>query len=118
MSTLLTSQAPSPNAVDRSTEQRAEARSNCPRLARVSLHKGPKSLARLSIVQNISASGIGLFLTQSMHPETLLDIELRSRSVVRRVAKVVHSTRQEGGWLVGCTLDKPLSGSELQEMRA
>jgi hypothetical protein len=116
MSTLLTLHAAPAEAIDLLAHQRTELRHHCPRLARVSPPKGPKSLSRLSIVRNISANGIGLFLTYALQPGTLVDVELRSRSIVTRVAQVVHSTKQDGGWLVGCTLDNPLSGPELQEL--
>jgi len=118
MSTLLTQQAPSFKTADLQTEQRTEARYHCPRLARVSLQKGPNSVSRLSIVRNISANGIGLLLTHALEPGTSIKVEVRSRSIVTRVAQVVHSTKQEGGWLVGCTLDNPLSDPELQQLRA
>jgi hypothetical protein len=118
MPTLLTQQAPSSELIDLQTDQRGEPRYHCPRLARVSLQKGPKSLARLSIVWNISAHGIGLLLTHPLEPGTSIKVEVRSRSIVTRVAQVVHSTKQEGGWLVGCTLDNPLSEPELQQVRS
>jgi hypothetical protein len=66
----------------------------------------------------ISTKGIGLFLTHPLVPGTLVDVELRTRCTVKRVAQVVHSTKQEGGWLVGCTLDNPLSASELEALRS
>jgi hypothetical protein len=118
MSTLLSQHPPSAARPDRSNEQRTEARYHCPRLARVSLQKAPKSRARLSIVHNISASGIGLLLTYPLDRGTLIDVELRGRLVVTRVAQVVHSTKHEGGWLIGCTLDNPLSEPELQQLRS
>jgi hypothetical protein len=68
----------------------------------------------LAIVKNISAHGIRLFLTQALEPGTLVDVELRCRYIVQRVATVVHFAKQEGGWLIGCMLDNPLSEHELQ----
>jgi hypothetical protein len=78
----------------------------------------PRSLARLSIVHNISTNGIGLLLTQSPATGTLLNVELPGRAIINRVAKVVHSSRTQGGWLVGCTLDSPLSELEIDALRA
>jgi hypothetical protein len=118
MSTLLSQRPVSAEASDPSIQQRSEPRYHCPRLARVSPQKGPKNLSRLSIVRNISANGIGLLLTRPVEPGTLLDVELRSRSIVTRVAQVVHSSKQEDGWLVGCTLTNPLSDPELQQLRS
>lgn len=118
MSTVFTQHAPSAETSDLHIEQRVEPRYHCPRLARVSPRKGPKTFSRLSLVRNISANGMGLFLTQALEPGTLVDVELRSRLIVTRVAQVVHCSKDEGGWLVGCTLDNPLSGPELQALRA
>ena len=91
---------------------------HCPRLARVRPQNWPKGLARLSIVRNVSTNGIGLFLTRTLEPGTFVDVELRSRFIVNRVAQVVHATKEEGGWLIGCTLDNPLSASELEALRS
>jgi len=55
-----------------------------------------------------------LLLTSSCTPGTLLEIEVHGRSVVKRVARVVHSTKKDGGWLVGCTLNNSLSDAELE----
>ena len=118
MSTLLMQQVPSAAANDLGCDQRTETRYSCPRLARVRPRTTRAVTDRLSIVRNISANGIGLFLTHALDPGTLIDVELRSRCIVRRVAKVVHSTKQEGGWLIGCTLDNPLSNQELQSVRS
>ena len=96
----------------------SESRCHCPRLARVRPQHWPKGLARLSIVRNVSTNGIGLFLTRTLEPGTFVDVELRSRFIVNRVAQVVHATKEEGGWLIGCTLDNPLSASELEALRS
>jgi hypothetical protein len=87
-------------------------------LARVYVDKTPRSLARLSIIHDVSAKGIGLLLTQSPAPGTLLNVELPGRNIIKRVAQVVHATRAEGGWLTGCTLDSPLTETELEELRS
>jgi len=115
MSTLLRQPA-APAAFKLSRfEQRGEPRHRCPKLARFSPVDSPRSLARLSMIRDISANGIGLLLTIPMSPGTLLNLELSGRAIVSRVACVVHTTRTEGGWIVGCTLDDPLSDGELQE---
>jgi hypothetical protein len=118
MSALLPRHAPSAETNELPSGWRIEPRHQCPRLARVRPLKEPKALARLSIVRNVSTTGIGLFLTHTLEPGALLDVELRSRLIVNRVAQVVHSVKQEGGWLIGCTLDSPLSASELEALRS
>ena len=114
MSTLLTQQVRSAKGNYPWTERRTDTRYHCPRLARVRPPTAPENSGRLSLVRDVSKSGIGLFLTSAVEPGTVLHIELRSRSVVKRVARVVHTSKQEGGWLMGCTLDNPLSDAELQ----
>jgi hypothetical protein len=99
-------------------EQRRDSRYKCPRLARVFPIDTPKSLARLSIVRDISANGIGLILTISMSPGTLINVEMCGRVMLNRVAQVVHSTRTEDGWIVACKLDNPLSDQEVQGFRS
>ena len=116
MSTLLR-QHPAPAASKLSRlEQRGESRYKCPKLARVFPIDSPKSLARLSLVRDISANGIGLLLTRAMSPGTLMNVELCGRAIINRVARVVHSTRAAEGWIIGCTLDNPLCDQELQEL--
>jgi hypothetical protein len=44
-----------------------------------------------------------------------MNVELCGRAIINRVARVVHSTRSEEGWIIGCTLDNPLCDQELQE---
>jgi hypothetical protein len=69
-------------------------------------------------VRNATTNGIGLFLIHTLEPGTLLDVELRSRFIVNRMAQVVHSIKQECGGLIGFTLDNPLSASELEAVRS
>ena len=65
----------------------------------------------MSIVRNVSTNGMGQFLSRALESRTLVDVELRSRFIVNRVARVVHATKQERGWLIACTLNQPLSAS-------
>jgi hypothetical protein len=74
----------------------------------------PGAPSRLAILQNVSAQGIGLLLTESVPPDTVLEIEMPGRSLVKRFARVVHSTKQADGWLVGCSLNSSLSDGELE----
>jgi hypothetical protein len=97
-------------------EKRSEPRYSCPKLVRVRPVSVPEVPFRLSLVQNVSASGIGLALSFPLTPGTLLEVEMRNRSVVCRYARVVHCTKQEGGWLIGCALNQSLSDAELERM--
>ena len=116
MSKLLLQRASSAETYDPGIEQRTEPRYHCPRLARIRPRTGQGVTERLSIVRNISVHGIGLFFTQALEPGTLVDVELRSRYIVQRVATVVHCTKQEGGWLIKCMLDNPLGEHELHSV--
>ena len=44
-----------------------------------------------------------------------MNVELCGRAIINRVARVVHSTRAEEGWIIDCTLDNPLCDQELRE---
>jgi hypothetical protein len=68
------------------------------------------------MVQNISTQGIGLLLTEPVPADTVLEIELHGPTIVKRFARVVHSTKQADGWLVGCTLNSSLSDGELERL--
>jgi hypothetical protein len=97
-------------------EKRAEPRYKCPKLLRMRPVTVPESSFRLSLVQNVSASGIGLLLTYGLSPGTLIEIEMPGRTATKRFARVMHATKQEGGWLIGCALNHSLSNGELERM--
>jgi hypothetical protein len=68
---------------------------------------------------NISTSGIGLILTRSFQPGTLLKIELQGSSTGPTcvLASVVHVTpRSQGEWLVGCAFLREMAEDELQSL--
>jgi hypothetical protein len=85
-------------------------------MVRVRRATPPGSPARLAIVHNVSTQGIGLILPEPVRPETVLEIEMHGQSIVKRFARVVDSTRQADGWLVGCTLNNSLSDGELDRL--
>ena len=97
-------------------EKRTEPRRLCRRLVRIRRAMPPGAASRLAIVQNVSTHGIGLLLTEPFPAETLLEIEMPGPSIVKRFARVVHSTKQADGWLVGCSLNSSLSDGELERL--
>jgi hypothetical protein len=103
-------------ALEPRTELRAASRSRCGKLVRVRQVTVPPSAFRLSLMQDVSAQGIGLLLTQPLTPGTLLEVEVGHGSAAPWVARVVHSTKQEGGWLIGCTLNHSLSDAEVKRL--
>jgi hypothetical protein len=96
------------------TEHRSEPRYKCPRLVRVRPVTVPESNLRLSQVHDVSTKGIGLLHGSPFSLGTLLEIQLPGCITERRFARVVHCTRQEGGWLIGCTLNNSLSATEFE----
>ena len=109
-------QVPSAGIDPVGVEKRTEPRYGCRRLVRVRRATPPGAPTRLAIVQNVSMQGIGLLLTQPVPPETVLEIELHGPTIVKRFARVVHSTKQPDGWLVGCALNNSLSDGELERL--
>ena len=103
---------PTPQKVG--AEKRTEPRYGCRRLVRVRRAMTPGAPSRLASVQNVSTHGIGLLLTEPVPAETVLEIEMHGKTIVKRFVRVVHSTKQPDGWLVGCSLNSSLSDGELE----
>ncbi|HMF13483.1 MAG TPA: PilZ domain-containing protein [Gemmataceae bacterium] len=104
--------------VDRTseTDRRSEPRYKCPRLVRIRAVTVPESNLRLSQVQDVSANGIGLLHGSPFPLGTMLEIQLAGCMIQSRIARVVHCTRQDGGWMIGCTLNHSLSTTELERL--
>jgi hypothetical protein len=96
-------------------EKRTEPRHGCRKLVRVRRAMPPGAESRLAVVQNVSTHGIGL-LHRAGPAETMLEIEMHGQSIEKRFARVVHSTKQPDGWLVGCSLNSSLSDGELERL--
>ena len=105
-----------PTPQNAGAEKRTEPRHGCRRLVRVRRAMAPGAPSRLAIVQNVSTQGIGLLLTEPVPAETVLEIEMPGQSIVKRFARVVHSTKQADGWLVGCALNNSLSDVDLEQL--
>jgi hypothetical protein len=109
-------QAPHAGTEHSGAENRTEPRYVCNRLVRVRRAMAACDRFRLALVKNVSTKGIGLLLTEPVPPETMLEIEIHGPSIVKRFARVVHSTKQADGWLVGCSLNSSLSDGELEPL--
>jgi hypothetical protein len=72
--------------------------------------------SRLALVQNVSTHGIGLVFSDPVPPGTVLELEMHGKTIVKRFARVVQSTRQADGWLVDCTLNDSLSDGQLDQL--
>ena len=97
-------------------DRRCEPRCKYLKLVRIRPVTVPASNLRLSQVHNVSANGIGLLHATPFALDTLLEIQFPGCTIQSWIARVVHCTRQEGGWLVGCTLNHSLSTTELEQL--
>jgi hypothetical protein len=71
-------------------------------------------------VHDLSQGGIGLVFDQTLDPGTLLFIDLLGMEVpVEFLAKVIHATaRPQGGYVIGCEFDRPLTPDEMNAVLA
>jgi hypothetical protein len=97
-------------------DRHSEPRCKYLRLVRIRPVTVPASNLRLSQVHNVSANGIDLLHATPFALDTLLEIQFPGCTIQSWIARVVHCTRQEGGWLVGCTLNHSLSMTELEQL--
>jgi hypothetical protein len=80
-------------------------------------HGDPSASHQLASLWNVSPGGLGLFLTGPVGAGTLIHVQFPNTTVRDRVAKVVHCSPNEDGWLVGCQVQLPLSQAELQALQ-
>jgi hypothetical protein len=71
-----------------------------------------------AVVHSISASGIGLHLCYPFKPDTLLAVELPSKTGTRTLlVEVVHVAEHScGSWVVGCAFVQRLTEPELADL--
>ena len=71
-------------------------------------------------IHNVSATGIGLRVKQTLKPGTVLILTLQNRD--HRLSRplpvrVMHATAlADGDWLAGCQFLRPLSGPDLRAL--
>jgi hypothetical protein len=66
-------------------------------------------------VHNVSETGIGLIAERPFKAGMILSVELPGQPHAAASLRVVHSSKQQGNWLIGCEFPKRLS---IQEVRA
>jgi hypothetical protein len=98
-------------------EQRAEPRHPSGQLAFIRYRPELDATYQLVTIWNVSTQGIGLFLSRPLDAGTACHLQFRHLAVRDRIATVVNSSPKMGGWLIGCTLDKPFRDSELRALR-
>ncbi len=73
-----------------------------------------------AVLRDVSATGVGLVLSEPLQPGTFLTVEVPrpSKSGLRRLPARVVDNRHlgDGSWLVGCRLVRPLHDDELAEL--
>ncbi len=98
-------------------ERREAVRSACEEECCWHLHAEEPRPAR---IQDVSACGISLLLTDQLEPGTILNVELRQsdRRPLRKPARVVHVQPAESTheWLVGCAFTDQLVHGELEAL--
>jgi hypothetical protein len=81
---------------------------------------GGPGAARQARVRNLSRSGVGLVVDRHWEPGTTLSIGLPlgpEGAALLRPARVIHATALPGGrFLIGCSLDTPLTDAEMQAL--
>jgi hypothetical protein len=104
-------------ALVRPTEQRTEPRHYSGRGAVICQRPGQASAAEVAVIWDVSQGGLGLFMSSPRTPGTALYIKFQDAAVRARMARVIHATPAEGGWMLGCELDCPLTEAELEALR-
>jgi diguanylate cyclase (GGDEF)-like protein len=92
------------------SERRALTRILCSREARIHREGEETEFATL---RDISAEGVGLYLTNRLPLDSILVVEPLSPDVRTLLARVVHVSSHEGRWVHGCVLSTRLSTEEI-----
>jgi hypothetical protein len=81
----------------------------------------PRDRSLAGLIRDVSPGGMSLILTQRFTPGTLLGIDLSEVAggePAPVVARVVHVARREDGkWVLGCALQKELTGAQVRACR-
>lgn len=81
--------------------------------------RGGNEFAWPAQIRDLSQGGLGLVLSRRFEPGTGLAIEIPETDAYpgdTLLGRVVHATRHDGKWLLGCSLVSPLSEDELQRL--
>jgi hypothetical protein len=100
-------------AVDRD-EARTQSRRLCGRIVLVRPCGAPEAAFRLTSVLDLSSDGIGLLLARPSELGAVFEVRFRHPAVADRQAQVIHVAGKNGGWHIGCLLDRPFSDAEAE----
>jgi diguanylate cyclase (GGDEF)-like protein len=95
-------------------ERRATARTVCNHEARVRREGDDPRGERFATVHDISTEGLGLRLGKRYPDGCVLIVEPLAAQAKTLLARVMHSRRDDVGWLHGCELSTCLSADELE----
>jgi hypothetical protein len=104
---------------EKAAEGRVAKRHLISRIVSCRLIRLPEPLAMEAKLHDISTSGIGVYSPSWLDPGTFLAITIEGWLGTQRTlrAKVVHATRvTKRCWLLGCSLDPPLSWQDVEEL--
>jgi hypothetical protein len=98
-------------------ERRLWPRHACPATSYGRVFHPGGGRTRPARVLNLCCGGLALLLEEPFERGTTLKVELEGRYGPRMLlARVAHATAQPAGWLVGCELVRPVTGTELQDL--
>jgi len=95
----------------READRRATIRVLCDRAARVRRMGQDEDSEEFAVLRDISTCGIGLHLEKAFPPNTVIVVESLAPGSRTLLARVVHVTPADGGWLHGCVLSGRLDSS-------
>jgi diguanylate cyclase (GGDEF)-like protein len=95
-------------------ERRAMARVLCNRPARIRREGAEGAQQGFATVRDIAATAVGLHLGEQLLEGTLLIVESLTPGPRTLLARVTHTSPEEGGWRHECELSPNLSAEELR----
>jgi hypothetical protein len=108
-----------PVAARPGAENRVAPRHLLSRIVACRLIRLPKPLDMEARLHDVSLSGVGVYAPAYLDPGTFLAITIQGWQGAQRTlrAKVVHATEaRKGCWLLGCSLDTPLTWPEVEDL--
>jgi hypothetical protein len=100
-------------------ENRAAPRHQVSRIVSCRLIRLPKHLDMEARLHDVSLTGVGVYAPAYLDAGTFLAITIQGWQGAQRTlrAKVVHARQVEKGcWLLGCSLDTPLTWPEVEDL--
>src|SRR4029077_7832932 len=110
---------PEPAPAPKGAENRAAPRHLVSRIVSCHLVRLPKNLAMEARIHDISQTGIGVYAPGWLDPGSFLVVTIQGWQGASRTlrAKVVHARLvQKDIWLLGCSLDNPLTWPEVEDL--